>query len=318
MIDYNTKRMKRLFWMLTCILFFYSCTTDTKNIASQSTVLKNHTALWDSVSVENKQEAYQEYLKRYPEGIYSYDAKILAKNVQRIAKASLFNKLFKEQPLTTYLVNETNRLNFKWYVAPKNLYQIFPKTISTSNGSYQIKEQNTQVLVTSLSWADDLLLFRLADGKWNNDQLAIYYLLDKSRYAKGEKNALVRLDGTAPPIHEKNGQTTLSLTDKNARDYLKFFCFFVRGQEGPFYILETTSDPVILQNTQLYNKVNRHVKPVLYKGKAKGKLKYNAVIFYSNTLFKAQFSVATDGTVSMLDDTPLITNLPVRMNVPIN
>ncbi|SEP78847.1 hypothetical protein [Nitrosomonas ureae] len=56
---------------------------------------------------------------------------------------------------------------------------------------------------------------------------------------KPEENKLVILGGSSKPIHELNSANLLSLNkEKQVKDYLRFFCECVWGEEGPFHIYE--------------------------------------------------------------------------------
>ncbi|PJN92731.1 hypothetical protein CNY89_27135, partial [Amaricoccus sp. HAR-UPW-R2A-40] len=51
------------------------------------------------------------------------------------------------------------------------------------------------------------------------------------------------LDGASQPIFQANALLGLQLTVDTALDYLRFFCFFVRSQGAPFYVVEDPGDP---------------------------------------------------------------------------
>ncbi len=64
-----------------------------------------------------------------------------------------------------------------------------------------------------------------------------------------EQLLLRALDGTSQPIHEINAEYGLSLFEPTAKElseqkqehvlhYLRFFCEFVHGEDGPFYIID--------------------------------------------------------------------------------
>ena len=46
-------------------------------------------------------------------------------------------------------------------------------------------------------------------------------------------------------LHDLAASEPLRLSPENVLGYLKFFCFFVRGDEGAFYILEQADDPMV-------------------------------------------------------------------------
>jgi hypothetical protein len=48
-----------------------------------------------------------------------------------------------------------------------------------------------------------------------------------------------------------------------------------------------------------------------------GHFQCEAVVFYSNALFIASFSVQPTGMIEMLDDEPIAADLPVRVETPV-
>jgi hypothetical protein len=142
--------------------------------------------------------------------------------------------------------------------------------------------------------------------------LVIYYLT-----AEGN---LYRLNGTSPPIHEVNAIAPVKITDDNVLEYLRFFCFFVRGEEGPFLIAEDMDNPDMPGNmdAQTRSVIEGTIRPASYEGKnPQGFFLCDAVVFYSNALFLANFAIQPTGMIEMLDDQPIAADLPVRVDVPI-
>ena len=146
-----------------------------------------------------------------------------------------------------------------------------------------------------------------------NNELAIYYLRDQGN--------LFRLNGTSPPIHEVNAKAPIKITEENVLDYLRFFCFFVRGDEGPFYVFESMEDSFVSQEMDDTTRsvLSGTCRPATYEGmNEQGHLLCNAVLFYSNSLFIANFAVQPTGMVEMLDDEPIAADLPVRVIAPVS
>ncbi|MBU0860119.1 MAG: hypothetical protein KJ667_09280, partial [Alphaproteobacteria bacterium] len=60
------------------------------------------------------------------------------------------------------------------------------------------------------------------------------------------------------------------------------------------------------------------IRPASYEGKnAQGFYLCDAVVFYSNALFLANFAIQPTGMIEMLNDEPIAADLPVRVDVPI-
>ncbi len=139
-------------------------------------------------------------------------------------------------------------------------------------------------------------------------------------YLRSTQGHLFRLNGTSPPIHEVNAKSPIKLNDQNVVEYLKFFCFFVRGDEGAFYPLERADDPALSGNFDdaVVRLLESNAHPVILEGKNKqGQFLCNAILSYSNALFTANFAVHPTGMVEMLNDEPIAGDLPVRIDLPI-
>lgn len=188
----------------------------------------------------------------------------------------------------------------------------FLEQIDPIDGKYRVSVETTQVHWRMLPFYDSVALIRVRDPSWANQKLNIYYLTDQGN--------LFRLNGTSPPIHEVNAKAPIKVTDDNVLEYLRFFCFFVRGEEGPFYIAETMEDPNMPQQMDETTRsvIEGTVRGANYEGKNdQGHYLCDAVVFYSNALFIANFAVQPTGMIEMLDDEPIAADLPVRVEVPV-
>ena len=139
---------------------------------------------------------------------------------------------------------------------------------------------------------------------------AYYYLED------GEKPHW--LNGTSPPIHKFNA-SHLKLTPDSVRNYLHFFCFFVRGDKGPFFILE---DPKLATLSPATTKEDREkianvAMPAWLIGERRGGFRLLAKIFYGNDLFISYLTVSETGEVEMEDDHAALVDLSGHIDMPI-
>jgi DNA polymerase III delta prime subunit len=127
------------------------------------------------------------------------------------------------------------------------------------------------------------------------------------------KNHHFVLDGTSTPIHDANDIEKLALTTASAPDYLRFFCFFVHGDSGPFPIIETLpkapSPEAEAQPARL--EVLRLLQPLapLAQG-SDGALRFGGTMIYSASLFRTVLSIAPDGQATMEEDEPLMADVP--------
>lgn len=187
----------------------------------------------------------------------------------------------------------------------------FIEQINPIDGKFRATP-DTKVSWRTLPFYERVVLIRVKDSSWAPQNLNIYYLtLDGN---------LFRLNGTSPPIHEVNAAAPIKITDDNVLEYLRFFCFFVRGEEGPFLIVEDMSNPDLPKNMDAKTQtvVSGTVRAANYEGKnEQGFFLCDGVVFYSNALFIANFAVQPGGMIEMLDDEPIAADLPVKVDVPI-
>jgi hypothetical protein len=188
----------------------------------------------------------------------------------------------------------------------------FLEQINPIDGKYRVSPETTQVQWRLLPFYETVALIRVKDPNWVNKKLNIYYLTDQGN--------LFRLNGTSPPIHEVNAKAPIKVNEQNVLEYLRFFCFFVRGEEGPFYVAETMDDPNMPKEMDETTRsvIEGTVRTATFEGmNEQGHFQCEAVVFYSNALFIASFSVQPTGMIEMLDDEPIAADLPVRVETPV-
>lgn len=189
----------------------------------------------------------------------------------------------------------------------------FLEQINPIDGKYHVKAETTQVEWRMLPFYDQVALIRVKDPNWTNPKLNIFYLTDQGN--------LFRLNGTSPPIHEVNAKAPIKVTEANVLDYLRFFCYFVRGEEGPFYIAESMEDPNMPteMDDTTRSVIEGTIRPATFEGmNDQSHFLCDAVVFYSNALFIANFAVQPTGMIEMLDDEPIAADLPVRVDQPVS
>ncbi len=181
------------------------------------------------------------------------------------------------------------------------------------DGKFKLFEDNVQVVSMSLHfYSNDTRLYRIRDKTWGSSRRALFYL----KSGKG----LYRLNGTSPPIHKVN-KASIQLNVQNVLDYCRFFGFFVHGNEGPFHILENTSDLTLSSelSPKTRSAISGTVRPATLEGLDKeGYFLVDAVIAYSNAMFIANFSIEPSGKVNMLDDEPIAADLGVLIDAPLS
>jgi hypothetical protein len=188
----------------------------------------------------------------------------------------------------------------------------FLEQVNPIDGKYKVTPETSQVSWRSLPFYQGVVLVRVKDPNWTPRNLYIYYLTSQGN--------LYRLNGTSPPIHEVNAMAPIKITEENILDYLKFFCFFVRGEEGPFLIAEDMTNPYIPADMDDKTRTvfTGTLRPATYEGKnEQGYYLCDGIVFYSNALFIANFAVQPTGMIEMLDDDPVAVDLPIKVDAPI-
>lgn len=125
------------------------------------------------------------------------------------------------------------------------------------------------------------------------------------------------LEGRSQSIHEVNALHTVALSDRNVLEYCAFFCFFVHGEAGPFFILDRLDSAFIPDGMSRDRILTAFRTPTLVSGDAESGWLISAAVYYSNAIFHADFFVHPSGRVDMKNDRPYLTDLPYSMVAPL-
>jgi AAA+ superfamily predicted ATPase len=127
------------------------------------------------------------------------------------------------------------------------------------------------------------------------------------------------LDGTGAPFLELGAEGYLNITEENAPDYLWLFCIAMRGEKGPFQVIEVPEGRDGAgeeeDNSGREADASAHaelIEPIRLHGYADdGRLIVEATVFYDQNLYRTQFAVDLEtGAVEMLGDDSLTDGLP--------
>lgn len=124
---------------------------------------------------------------------------------------------------------------------------------------------------------------------------------------------LIPLEGQSKAIHMMNKRQAPLLSAETVMAYLAFFCFFVHGEAGPFFVvdtLETTLMPDAAVKALIQEVL---IPPRLLGQDLDGNWLISATIFYADNLFHAKFKIRPNGMVYMEEDRPLKGGLGGRM-----
>ena len=196
----------------------------------------------------------------------------------------------------------------KWQKVSGADVEPFLNMINPISSKYTAAAQTATVEWRQLPFYTNIGLVRVQDKSWGADAGPFWFLAKQGR--------MFHLDGTSAPIHEANEAGPIKVTGDTALEYLRFFCFFVHGEDGPFLILESVEDEAIDQarlDDTTRGIIEGAVLPASYEGEGEeGGHLANAVVLYGDALFSARFSMSEDGMIEMIDDDPIAADLPVR------
>lgn len=217
----------------------------------------------------------------------------------------------------------------------------FPETLRVELALRAVAARSTELLHYPGFRAVEILL-RDADGT-EVSHLALYGA-SHALQINGTSPGIHELNAGRWNMQEATGEarSPLRLTDREeATSYLHFFCGCVHGEEGPFSIVETreqlherwVSDqmpegladkiaplrfaPDDVEGTTEPGKANGKAGAPLANGAAhpapapeNRQWSIHATLLYAHALFAAEFSVQPTGMIEMVEDDPLMTNLP--------
>lgn len=144
----------------------------------------------------------------------------------------------------------------------------------------------------------------------------------------GIEEPVVALNGTSPPIHKINAiEGELQLDAHNAPAYLAFFCWAVQGEKGSFLIAKESWHEIPLERAPDDDQRARlaqrawgihpadaaEERDKVFRDRPAEEHGFRTTVAYSNAVFEAWMAVLPDGMVEMLEDQPLMADLPTRI-----
>lgn len=201
---------------------------------------------------------------------------------------------------------------YNWQKVVGAQVEPFLKLVNPIQGKHTANPASTSVEWCQLPFYTTVALVRINDNVWAPNTGPFWFLAKQGR--------MFLLDGSSAPIHDANEADPVKVTDATALDYLRFFCYFVHGDEGPFLIVEDINHPAIDQvrlEASTRKVIEDAIRPAAFEGKtAAGALEASAMVLYGNALFSARFSMTENGMIEMIDDEPVAADLPVRKIKP--
>jgi len=121
-------------------------------------------------------------------------------------------------------------------------------------------------------------------------------------------------------IHQVNQKEVIRLNDDTVLDYLRFFCYFVRGADGPFLIVDDLNNPHLPKDMDAKTRkaIEGTVREASIESKdPNGNYLCEGIVYYHDSLFIARFVVQTTGIIEMLEDQPVAQGLADKIDSPI-
>ena len=183
----------------------------------------------------------------------------------------------------------------------------FLKLVNPIQGKFTANPATATVAWCQLPFYTSIALVRVDDSAWPPNTGPFWFLAKQGR--------MFLLDGSSAPIHDANEADPIKVTDATALDYLRFFCYFVHGDEGPFLIVEDINHPALDQSkldATTRGVIEGAIRPAAFEGRAgEGAMEASAMVLYGNALFSARFSMTIENVPSDNPRTGKITALSV-------
>ena len=201
---------------------------------------------------------------------------------------------------------------YKWQAVVGEQMAPFLGMINPIQDKYTASLESATVKWAQIPFYNTVALVRVDDTAWPSNTGPFWFLAKQGK--------MFLLDGSSAPIHDANEADPILVTEENALEYLRFFCYFVHGDEGPFLIVEDINHPG-LDTSKMDEGTRKTIEgailPASFEGKTEdGTYEASAMVLYGNALFSARFSISENGMIEMIDDEPIAADLPVRKIKP--
>ncbi len=201
---------------------------------------------------------------------------------------------------------------YSWQKVQGAQLEPFLKLVNPIQGKHTANANTGTAAWCQLPFYSSIGLVRVDDTAWAPNTGPFWFLAKQGR--------MFLLDGSSAPIHDANEADPIKISEANSLDYLRFFCYFVHGDEGPFLIVENIDHPA-LDKSKLDDSTRKviegAIRPATFEGKTpEGAYEASAMVLYGNALFSARFSMTENGMIEMIDDEPVAADLPVKKVKP--
>lgn len=199
-------------------------------------------------------------------------------------------------------------LQVDWQLLPENAAARLKEQIEVTVG----QDRYSLLRIAELEFYRNLYLLEVIIFLGGTDEYRRSYALVTNPQDKDKKLNIFSLDGSSGVIHQINKVVNeIRLTEETVDKYLRFFCWAVHGEEGPFYLpnyfweipLDGNADqwPRKKFNLGIFRVKEEEAQKTGYDDKGVG-FRRKAITVYSNALFRAWFLVRDTGMIEMVYD----------------
>jgi hypothetical protein len=195
-----------------------------------------------------------------------------------------------------------DQLAWSHLAAPKPLH-LLAKALSAPEADLaKVDSLEVSALVAPLPFYSrfKLLLLEVLPLRSSGQRRRLWALWDQDE-------TVLPLDGTGGPVNSANELEGLALTEERVREYLRFFCFVIRGPEGAFMLLEA-APPEGAPGHDALAKIAAEL--TLQPRDDEGRFRVKGVMVYGGAAATVNFAVTPGGMVAMLDDVALDAAIP--------
>ena len=197
---------------------------------------------------------------------------------------------------------------YKWQNVEGEQAKPFLDLINPIQDKHTANPESAKVQWAQIPFYNTIALVKVDDTTWPANTGPFWFLAKQGK--------MFLLDGSSAPIHEANEADPIRVTEENALEYLRFFCYFVHGDEGPFFIIEDINHPAI-DTAKMEDGMRKTIEgallPASFEGKTDdGTFEASGMVLYGNALFSARFAMSENGMIEMIDDDPIAADLPVK------
>lgn len=201
---------------------------------------------------------------------------------------------------------------YNWQKVTGDQMAPFLTLVNPIQGRHTANPATATIEWCQLPFYSTIALVRINDTAWPDNTGPFWFLAKQGR--------MFLLDGSSAPIHDANEADPIKLSEPRIVDYLRFFCYFVHGDEGPFFVVEDINHPALDQGKlepATRKVIEDALRPATFEGRTdEGAFEASAMVLYGNALFSARFSMTENGMIEMIDDEPVAADLPVRKIKP--